>query len=83
MIHVALELCKPGDMMVVDLSGLYRRYDWRFDCNFDDVSWRKRAGDRRGLSRRGRADGDAFPGVVKAISAKGTIKATPGTVNDR
>jgi 4-hydroxy-4-methyl-2-oxoglutarate aldolase len=82
MIHVALEFCKPGDMMVVAVSA---------DCTDgmigDLIATSMMAHGVKGLvidaGCRDVAELKAmrFPVWSRAISAKGTIKATPGLVN--
>lgn len=82
MIHVALELCKPGDMMVVAVSA---------DCTDgmigDLIATSMVSHGVRGLVIDAGCRDVAeltemrFPVWSRAISAKGTIKATPGMVN--
>ena len=82
MIHVAVEQCRPGDVLVVATNSPSHRRSVRRAVRHRAAAARcprRRAG-LRGARRRGPAR-DGFPAWSRAVSAQGTVKATPGAVN--
>jgi 4-hydroxy-4-methyl-2-oxoglutarate aldolase len=69
MMHVVGELCQPGDIVVVGLSSP------NTDGMFGDLIIDAGCRDVRDLQQMG------FPVWSKAVSAKGTVKATVGAAN--
>ena len=82
MIHVAVEQCQAGDILVVAPTSPCE--DGYFgDLLATSLKARGRAGPdhRRRRARHRRADRDGLPGLVEGVSAQGTVKETLGNVN--
>ena len=82
MIHVAIEQCQPGDVLVVGCTA--DNTDGMFgDLLATSLKARGVIGPhhRCRLPRRATLKEMGFPVWSKAISAKGTVKATLGAVN--
>ena len=83
MLHVAAEQIQPGDIVVAAVHRRHARDGFFGELLATSLQGARRAGPghRRRLPRRQALTAMGFPVWSRAISAKGTVKATLGSVN--
>jgi len=84
MIHVAVEVCTPGSILVVVPTSLCTgRIFWRAACDLASCTRGERSGDRSRMPRRRAPDRNEIPDLEPRHQLAGTVKATLGSVTCR